>query len=299
MIKVCSECGKEITGEVIKCDGKVICQQCCDTILGLNGLSGKNPDASLMEIDDDFDDLDTDEEDGFPDEIDEEADDEGDGTDSGEDSEDADVSEEVVPSVQEHPATEVTEDVEEKAGEPTITDLTEPAPAPIPAPAQEIPKEEPDIDVQPAKKKSKKPVDPDSFGQRFRRWVKLTFQGYVTIKTLSRDPHTGEMILTVDIIKKSDLPKEAVQCTNESNTYCVDTIKTSKWYYESRYSNYQPNPYEAQFKASDACLWMESNVFDNALSVHWTDWSHVNIKKIMLIIFVAGCVLAFFVMRAL
>lgn len=299
--KICSECGKEITGEVIKYDGKVICQQCCDNILGLNGLSGKNPDESLEKAeDDDYDetDLDDDEDDGFPDEFDEEADDEDDddGSDSGEDSED-DISEDNAPSVQPVSATEVTEALEEKVGEPTITDMTA-----EPVQTEEPPKDETVIKKVADKTEEKvkeKVADPDSFGQRFKRWVKLRFKGYVTLKTLSRDPRNGDMILSVDIIKKKDLPKDAVACTNEPGTYCLDTIKTSSWYAESRYAGYQPNEYEAQFKASDACLYMESTVFDNALSVHWTDWSHVDIKKVMIVAFIVLCVVAFFIFRAM
>lgn len=296
--KICSECGKEITGEVIKYDGKVICQQCCDNILGLNGLSGKNQDA-MMERDDEEDyddyDLDDDEEDGFPD--DDEAADEDDDMDSGEDSEDDDASEDNTSTVQTDSATEVTEVTEEKVGEPTITDLTD-----EPIQTENPPKNESVIDdlaEKTGKKVKEKITDPDTFGQRFNRWVKLRFKGYVTLKTLSRDPRNGDMILKTDIIKKKDLPKDAVQCTNESGTYCLDTIKTSNWYAESRFDGYQPNPYEAQFKASDACLYMESKVFDNALSVHWTDWSHVDIKKVMLIGFVVLCAIAFLILRVL
>ena len=202
-----------------------------------------------------------------------------------------------MPSVQPATATEVTEVTEEKAGEPTITDLTaEPVQTDEPSKDDTVIKK---VAAKTEEKVKEKVKDPDTLGQRFRRWIKLRFKGYVIFKTLSRDPRNGDMILRTDIVKKKDLPKDAVQCTNESGTYCLDTIKTSSWYAESRFNGYQPNEFEAQFKASDACLYMESTVFDNALSVHWTDWSHIDIKKVMIIAFIVLCVVAFFIFRAM
>lgn len=297
MVKVCSICSAEIPsdGEIIKVDGKIVCPMCLEAMLLTPDEDKDTPVCTDAPDIKDYT-LDEGEEDGFSDGFDEEGDDGDDMTDLGEDSDDTDASEDVVPSVPVDDPVEVTEVLEETVGEPVDAIPSEPVQT------DEPPKDEPiaeEIVDKAGKKVKERIADPDTFGQRFNRWVKLRFKGYVILKTLSRDPRTGDFILSTDIIKKKDLPKEAVQCTGESGTYCLDAIKTSKWYAESRFSGYQPNIYEAQFKASDACLYMESNVFDNALSVHWTDWSHVDIKKVMLIVFVAACAVAFIILRLL
>ena len=145
------------------------------------------------------------------------------------------------------------------------------------------------------KKVEERLADPDSFVESLKRWWKL-HHGYVILRTLSRDDNSGDFLLETDICKKSDLPKGAVQCTGERGVWCLDTIKTSRWYLESRY-NPNVSYYEAQFKASDAALYMESNIIDNALSIKWTDFSHIDWKKIILPIAAGLCILAFFIMR--
>lgn len=244
-------------------------------------------------------------------------------TDDTEDEDTEDLSEpesepEPVPEPQEEPVEEseegpTEEESEEPDEEPTVTDLTtdegtevvaEPVPEPVPEP-QETPKDE-DMTVRAKRfgrkaykkadeKLEERMADPDSFTESLRRWWKL-HHGYVILRTLSRDDKTGDFLLDVDICKKNELPRGAVKCTNERNVWCIDTIKTSKWYLESRY-NPHVSFYEAQFKASDAALYMESNIIDNALQIKWTDLSHVDWKKIILPVAAAVCIIIFFVMR--
>lgn len=149
------------------------------------------------------------------------------------------------------------------------------------------------------KKKTKEKIvdDPDSFKERWRR-ARLLRHGYVILRTLSRDPENGDFIRETTLVKKEDLPEAAVQCTNEKGYYCLDTIKTSEWYQQTR-DELGFDYYESQFTASDAALYMVSNKIDNALITKWTDFSHVDIKKIILPIAAVVCILIFFAIRGL
>ena len=44
---------------------------------------------------------------------------------------------------------------------------------------------------------------------------------------------------------------------------------------------------------------MVSNKIDNALITHWTDFSHIDKKKILLPIAAGVCILIFFIVRGL
>lgn len=215
--------------------------------------------------------------------------------------------------------TETAEDSESEetrlfddGSEPVVIDLTGDQPEVAAEPVEEPqPVEEPPVEDDGLKKRARRfgrkvadrtdekveerLADPDSFVETLKRWWKL-HHGYVILRKLSRDSDTGDFLLESDICLKSELPRGAVQCTGERGVWCLDTIKTSKWYLESRY-NPNISYYEAQFKASDAALYMESNIIDNALSIKWTDFSHIDKKKIILPIAAGLCILAFFIMR--
>ena len=122
--------------------------------------------------------------------------------------------------------------------------------------------------------------------------------GYVILRTLRRDAETGDFIRESTLVKKSDLPQSAVQCTNEKGYYCYDMIKESEWYQQSR-DDLGFDFYESQFTASDAALYMVSNKIDNALITKWTDFSHIDMKKVILPIAAVVCIIIFFVIRGL
>lgn len=151
---------------------------------------------------------------------------------------------------------------------------------------------------EPKKKKEpqkEREYDPDSFHEKFRRWKLIHNEGYVILKTFSRDAHE-EYHLESTLIKMEDLPKDAVQVTNEKHTYCLDLVKTSKWYLETHTDPYEEY-YESQFTASDAALYMMSNKIDNALAIRWTELSHVDYKKYMIIAGAVLFVVLFMIMR--
>lgn len=131
--------------------------------------------------------------------------------------------------------------------------------------------------------KDKVANDPDSFTEKWRR-RRLIRQGYVIYKVLDRDPKTGFYTLDVSLVKKSELPIGAVAATNENNTYVLDKIKSSLWYQQTRQNIYDrtPDKRNLQFTARDAAIYMTCNKIDNALMVKWTDYSHINLKKLFL-----------------
>lgn len=122
-------------------------------------------------------------------------------------------------------------------------------------------------------------VDPDSLGERFRRWKLCTFHGYVKLRTLSRMSN-GEYKMETTLVKFKDLPRDAVACTGEKGFYCLDKIGNSDWYIRTHYKNLGLR--ESQFTASDACLYMQSNKMDNALSVNWTESAHRDFTKFVI-----------------
>lgn len=142
-------------------------------------------------------------------------------------------------------------------------------------------KEEVKSSIRLKKKKARDALvaDPDSISERWRR-ARLIREGYVIFRTLSRDEKTGDFLLDTVLVKRSDLPTAAVAVTNEKNTYCLDTIKTSKWYQENRPKI--EDPCEAQFTARDAYLHMKTNKYDNVMSVKWEESQKPDYKKFIL-----------------
>lgn len=142
-------------------------------------------------------------------------------------------------------------------------------------------KEEVKSTIRSKKKKARDALvsDPDSLSERWRR-MRLIREGYVVLKTLSRDDKTGDFLLDTTLIKRTDLPIAAVAVTNEKRIYCLDTIKTSAWYQENRPKI--DDPFEAQFTARDGFLHMNTNKYDNAMAVKWSDTKQIDYKKFLL-----------------
>lgn len=128
----------------------------------------------------------------------------------------------------------------------------------------------------------------ERFKRSLSRWYKTRFKGYVILRTYSEFPidedgYTPEPYdckLTYTLVKKSELPPEAVHCTGEPYHYCLDTVKR-------RYKMH-----DRGFGALDANLYMEFDGFEDALSSKWTDFNHFDMKKVMIIagIVIAACI---------
>lgn len=120
------------------------------------------------------------------------------------------------------------------------------------------------------KEKQGREFDPDSLGERFRRFKLIHFGNHVVLKTLTRDDNAEEYHLESTLIPRSELPEDAVKVTGQNFTYCLDKIKRSQWYAESRAEfRMGQDDKQVQFTASDAALYMRTNKIDNALAVKW------------------------------
>lgn len=286
----CSFCGSDIDrkadGMASEVDGKAICIDCLGKRLGID-VSLINKGDSEKEEDNLHD-----EESEFEEEDPEKTDSEDENTDS-DDSEDEEDLEDDEESAQEDDSEEeeVSEDADKGDSDPKKDSIKSKL-------ADETNDEIKD-DVKWYKRKARNKVvdDPDSFKEKWRR-SRMLRQDYVVLRTLSRDPDTGDVIRESTLVKWEDLPDAAVQCTNEKNYYCLDTIKTSEWYQKTR-DDLNFDYYESQFTASDAALYMVSNKIDNALITHWTDFSHIDKKKIILPIAAGIAILLFFIIRGM
>lgn len=125
-----------------------------------------------------------------------------------------------------------------------------------------------------------KEEDPMSLKARLKRWWMIHFQGYVFLREFRivkdpDDPYDCEMI--VSMMKKEDLPAGAVHCSGESYVYSLDHAKIVH------------DPHDNGFSAIEACLYLQFDGFQDCLSKTWTEFDHIDIKKILL---VGGVVLA-------
>ena len=287
----CTKCGSDIDrtmdGMAVEVDGKPFCLECAGRGLGTD-LRGWIKDDGDDESEDD----------GV--ESFEEESDNDEETATEDDSEDSEVSEDVETEevslespVIENKEESNTEDVQEPES------VSESKSDSVTGKLADETHSEIKEDVGWFKKKTKEKIvdDPDSFRERWRR-ARLLRHGYVILRTLRRDAETGDFIRESTLVKKSDLPQSAVQCTNEKGYYCYDMIKESEWYQQSR-DDLGFDFYESQFTASDAALYMVSNKIDNALITKWTDFSHIDMKKVILPIAAVVCIIIFFVIRGL
>ena len=129
------------------------------------------------------------------------------------------------------------------------------------------------------------------FKNSLKRWYKIRFKGYVVLRTyteypIDKDGYTTEPYdckIKYELMKKSELPPEAVHCTGEPNVYCLDTVKR----------RYQMH--DRGFGALDANLYMEFDGFEDALSSKWTDFDHFDMKKFLIICGIVGIVAIFLI----
>ena len=251
--KVCPGCGKEIDVPV-KVDGVTYCLSCAAELKGQPAVPSEATGLELEEepVMPDVEEPETDDEEVEEDEIEE--------------------VEEETESEEETPNEDATEDAGQETEKPKekVSDIL-----------VDDAKEEVKSTIRNKKKKARDALvsDPDSLSERWRR-MRLIREGYVVLKTLSRDEKTGDFLLDTTLIKRADLPIAAVAVTNEKHVYCLDTIKTSPWYQENRPRI--ADPFEAQFTARDGFLHMNTNKYDNAMAVRWSDTKQIDYKKFLL-----------------
>lgn len=259
--KVCPGCGKEIDVPV-KVDGVTYCLSCAAELKGQPAVPSEATGLELEEepVMPDVEEPETDDEELEEDEGEEVEEDEEETP-----NEDAETSEETPNEDATEDAGQETEEPKEKVSDILVDDA----------------KEEVKSTIRSKKKKARDALvsDPDSLSERWRR-MRLIREGYVVLKTLSRDEKTGDFLLDTTLIERADLPIGAVAVTNEKHVFCLDTIKTSPWYQENRPKI--ADPFEAQFTARDAFLHMNTNKYDNAMAVRWSDTKQIDYKKFLL-----------------
>lgn len=147
------------------------------------------------------------------------------------------------------------------------------------------------------KKKEKQEWDGNGTGLwcNIKRWYYTRFKGYVVLRefdiywdaiTPKDDAIPYDCELTHRLIKKSDLPEEAVHCTGEPYVFSIDKAQV-------RYDFHDEG-----FRATDAWLYLEFGGFDDCLTKKWTEFDHVDMKKVLIIAGAAVAILiAFVVMR--
>ena len=322
-LPACFLCGMPLDDDDVNADNKIdgnhICIQCAKELTGEEvneeSASEEIPDSEPFDADDDdtqeSEDMDPDEmedmyslidDDGIsedeavPDDESDVTDDEDTDTEDGtsETQEEGSVPEEI----EEDDANDTipTDDATEDETQPQVPVVVD---AEVPA-TEEEPKKKSRKDRKKEAKQSKKNkkddnYDPDRFVERLRRWWLVTFKGYCKLRTLSRNPKTGEFVQETTLIKHRDLPHDAVQCTNEKHFYCLDLIKDSDWYIKHHYKNMGLREY--QFTASDAALYMMTNKIDNALTLHWNGMEHKDWTKIILLLGIGLVAALIIVMR--
>lgn len=240
---ICPECGLPMK-DVMQVDGRRICITCGMKEWGLMDKSEETPVEATEKVEEVSEDVETEEVARI-----------GGSVETSDDSEETDVEESDEECAEDGPQDEekVSEDSEdvESVEEPTSpisveSEETQPEPEP---------KLEPKLEPEPVEKespvggffakfnkrterkqpkKSNENPDPDSFSERRRRAKLIRQENHVILKTLTRDPKTGWMHLDVSLIPFSELPEEAVECTGERHTFCLDKVRTSAWYIENR-----------------------------------------------------------------
>ena len=129
-----------------------------------------------------------------------------------------------------------------------------------------------------------------------KRWWYTRVRGYVVLRefytywdavTEKDDKNPFDCKLTHKLIKRKDVPPEAVHCTGEPYVWSVDHSKI-------RY-----DLHDEGFRATDAWLYMEFGGFDDCLTKRWTELDHVDMKKVLIIggIVILACI-GFMIMRA-
>lgn len=130
-----------------------------------------------------------------------------------------------------------------------------------------------------------------------KRWFYTRFGGHVVLREfrrsnpndyadLERQPYDYEM--TVRLVPKSELSPLAVHCSGEKGVYSIDHI---------HFIPKDVGP-QSEFKAHHSWLYLGWNGWLEALVKKWNEFSHIDMKKVLLLggIVIAICV-AFLLIR--
>lgn len=118
-----------------------------------------------------------------------------------------------------------------------------------------------------------KPLPTFCFRAKFRRWFLIKYRGYCYYITTFYDAKEDEYIFDKNIIKRKDLPHDAVHVTNQKNTYHVD------FDYRKRRIDTVP---DNRFTAVDLYIFMKDNTYNEAMRVALDGKKSMDPKQLMM-----------------
>ena len=99
--------------------------------------------------------------------------------------------------------------------------------------------------------------DPFTVMNRIKRWWALR-NGWTVLRTVDYDEERREYNLTEEMVRKENLPLDAVHCTGEPHYYALDMVRV------------EYGPHDNEFSAMNACLYMDCNKISDGLAVKWS-----------------------------
>ena len=132
------------------------------------------------------------------------------------------------------------------------------------------------------------PLPVFSLRARFRRWRLIKWHGYVWLRTMSYDSDLREYVLHQDLVRRRDVPKSAVHCSGEKNTYfhALFSIPYEPWK-------------DNGFGAMNAYLYMRDTSIDEALLLLWSGQKSISMKTLAIIgiVLIAGLFYIYYMMQ--
>lgn len=128
-----------------------------------------------------------------------------------------------------------------------------------------------------------KPTPPFSKRGKFRRWFLIKFRGYCTLirtKYIRYEDDNEEKIVdeymcTYELIRRRDVPRDAVHVTGMKNTWHIDELLIKRGF---------SSVVDKGFTAVDAFAYMKCNKIDEAMAIKLDRVAGMDPEKIVLIL---------------
>lgn len=126
-----------------------------------------------------------------------------------------------------------------------------------------------------------KPLYPLCMRAKFSHWFKVRYRGYCFLYTTEYAKEYDEYTWEKTIIKKKDLPDNAVPVTNEKYSYHMDMNLAKRGF-----STVQDHG----FTAADAWLYIKCNKINDAMKIHMDGTKEYDMNKMILLAGVGAAV---------
>ena len=117
-----------------------------------------------------------------------------------------------------------------------------------------------------------KPLPPFSYRARLLRWWRVSFCGYVYLVTTMYDRPNDEYIYRRDIVKRSELERDAVPVTNMKSTWHIDLDLPKRGF---------SSVADDGFTAVDAYLYARCNKIEEAMRIQLDNPQTMDVKKLI------------------